>query len=167
MGPSPQPKPAKGKKGLRSHERLGGLGYFEDRPWAEVGQFAWGLRSLPHFGASGLALQNSTGTGRLGGCLWGDVKGAERGLSRCPAHGQSCKPRVGSRAGRDSREPRGIWQRLGRPRPPLNPHSPAMKGHMLPTASQASPTLVLAGSMETGAGRSVGSCWGRPQSSLK
>lgn len=63
----------------------------------------------------------------------------------------------------------GTWQRQGGPlNLPSAPHSPAMKRHMLPTASQASPTLVSAGSMETSAGRST---WeellGPPSVSLK
>lgn len=57
----------------------------------------------------------------------------------------------------DALEAAGTWQRQGSP---IKPHSasprapsPAMKRHTLPTASQASPTLASAGSMEMGAKR--------------
>lgn len=168
-GPPAHSEACKGKKGLRS-AGLGGPRLAEDRPWAEVGPgFSLGAQVTPLTSeASGLALQNSTGTGRLGGCLWGDVKGAERGWAGARHMVRAVNPGVRqSRPGFQGAT--GIWQRQGGPlNLPSAPHSPAMKRHMLPTASQASPTLVLAGSMETGAGRSTcEELLGPPSVSLK
>lgn len=60
------------------------------------------------------------------------------------------------------------WYPHNPPCPPRGPLSPAMKRHMLPTASQASPTLSPAGSAETGAKKSTSEeLLGAPSVSLK
>lgn len=84
------------------------------------------------------------------------VRGAETGSAWCLVYtvrAADAEVRVGRPGLAGSHRNPVATGRL--PHPPQPPHSPAMKRHMLPTASQASPTLPLAGSTETGAKRST------------